>query len=673
MNQNEQTFQLAKNSSMQNNLFCYINLVRKFICIILCFSFYSAYSHTTTIKKGDNNTRAKQELARVFKEGGQITFEEGTWTINLSTQEARILNDVIIIGANIKGTGNIQGAYETPASNLKSTVIFTGSRFSIQKSCKHIKVQNISLNGRGFIAVNQHQIELDLENSIFDITTAPRGFLDKQIFRSPDGIQGKVTNCSFKGFERGFVSNRSVNKNAVPFTIRKKIEINWCSFIPEPYYQTRLPEAFIIDAGNDEYPVLWNQSSSTISNSYIKNCRIACSKGENFNIIDNTFFIDQFPKEPIHLEEFSQHILVKNNTLVFRGSKGNRQIITLGATQSCNDITIEGNTVDQLPGTNLINNFVTGMALNNITLKNNTILNHVASRDYVSFWGCGHTNITIEPGQQGFSPSQVSIATKTCDIPFDANGVYTIKWKNSAYLGNVANEVKVVSRTQEPSNDDNFLWEIVSLDEDGTTLGNYYTIRNKTNGKYLQVYKGPNAPQQKAQIGQRYTNGSSGNADATFKFDFEGISSRPPGWSLFKGGNGDFLMSPAMNEHKAQLKKLHGSEVATLFVIKNRESGSYDWSFNKTLKQNLSTNDVFFKNKIINIYPNPSINKVVTIELPEDNDRIDLRIFDQSGKQLYQNKFSKTATCDMSSFSSGIYYFHLNMNNKVIVEKIILN
>lgn len=643
--------------------------------LIAFFSITHLFAYDTVIRQGDSNTRAKNELIRVFDEGGSITFEEGNWTINLNNNEARITESVTIIGQNVMGTGNVQGAYETPASNIKSIVNFTGERFSIQKGCALITMRNITLNGRGFIAVNNHQVEVDLENTVIDITSAARSFLDKQLFRSPDGIQGNVVHCTFKGFERGFVSNRSVGKTNPPQTVREKITIDWSRFLPEPFYETRLPEAFIIDAGNDEYPVLWDQSNTTIKNSYLQNCRIACSKGENLIIDGNTFFTDVFPKEPVHIEEFSQHITVKDNQFIFRGTIDNRQVITLGATQSSNDIIIQGNTVDQLPGADLIDTFAIGMALNNITLTGNTILNPLPNQDYINFWGCGASNITIAPNQQGLGPSNVDIRSNTCNTPLEGDGTYIIKWNTNEYLGNIAGNVRIVSKTIAPTSDTNFLWEILDRKEDATTLGSYFTIRNLENQRYLQVYKGANAPQQRVQIGQRFSNGGLGATDATFQFDFTGIS-RPSGWSIYEGSNNRYMMSPGMNEHKTELVKLNSTEVATLFVIENRQSGTFNWTFEKVSNNTLSidTEISSIDEKLINVYPNPTRDKKIIIDITNSiSDNSSLEVFDVKGNSVYINTILNPKTnLDLATLANGVYFFQFEINGNQIVKRVVI-
>ncbi|WP_162555651.1 T9SS type A sorting domain-containing protein [Reichenbachiella versicolor] len=563
---------------------CYYSLIQKlkrggiFTYFILSTSLAFAVDETVTSLNTDAEAKAK--LINVFSNGGTITFQEGSWSINLNSGEAKLKKDVTIIGSNIAGTADNRGAYDSPASNIKSIVTFTGERVQITSGCNNLNISNIQINRRGFHAVNRHQPDVDISNCIFDIESAPNAFLDKQIFRCPDGLGGSIKNCTFLGFEKSIVSNRTASKSFDPFVDRKKLVVEWCNFIPSVVYQSEIAEFLTIDAGNDEFPALWDQNFTEVKNSKMKNCRTSISKGSNVKITNNIFDFDIYKKEVVHAEEFSQNIIMDGNTVNLSGTLTNRQIFNLGATQSCTNITMINNTVNQPAGSNLLGFFAIGMALDDITITGNTINNPVAGKDYIRSWGCGSTGLNIGSGQPGLGVDHQDITTKACpDEGIGPDGTYLIRWNDKEYLANDGGLVKLIESSS-PDSDDNFLWEIEQDLKEASTLGNYYIIKNVGTGEYLYVYKGPNAPQQRAQLNNRFSNGGEGATNAEIRsFSTE----RKPGWSVFKGTNGKYVFSPGGNEHKSALRKV--GDLASLFVIEKREASTSEWSFIKATKK----------------------------------------------------------------------------------------
>ncbi len=76
------------------------------------------------------------------------------------------------------------------------------------------------------------------------------------------------------------------------------------------------------------------------------------------------------------------------------------------------------------------------------------------------------------------------------------------------------------------------------------------------------------------------------------------------------------------------------------------------------------------KKQEINIYPNPSRN-IFNISL-NNTDKADIIVIDLSGNKILNQTFSNSTVIDLSDKAKGIYFIKINIENKIIVEKIIV-
>ncbi len=73
----------------------------------------------------------------------------------------------------------------------------------------------------------------------------------------------------------------------------------------------------------------------------------------------------------------------------------------------------------------------------------------------------------------------------------------------------------------------------------------------------------------------------------------------------------------------------------------------------------------------ISVYPNPS-NGIITIQR-NSNEKMNLEIFDITGKQIHSQKniTDNLYTIDLSSITNGVYFINISVNDKIITKKLI--
>ena len=89
------------------------------------------------------------------------------------------------------------------------------------------------------------------------------------------------------------------------------------------------------------------------------------------------------------------------------------------------------------------------------------------------------------------------------------------------------------------------------------------------------------------------------------------------------------------------------------------------------LNPELLSNEVnyIYKSKL-NIYPNPSSNNIINIELPDNVEHGFLSVIDSSGKVMFSKEINKE-TVDVSSLSKGNYIVTLKGNNSLFTGKFV--
>jgi len=603
------------------------------LIIFLLLIGLKTFAYNSTIVSGDTDAQAKQKLITLFDEGGTLTVEEGTWTISLTNTEATIKKDVTIIGANINEGVIKHGAFDG-ASN-KTKLIFTGSRFSVAAGCKTLKIHNLQWNKTGISTAAKHQPAVDFSNVIFDITNSKTNYTDKQILRISDGCSGAITNCSFLGFRAGaIVINRTLTENEAPVTVRGKLIVDLCWF--EPAADSRNGQGAIThDSGNDEYPIPFDHSGTEYKNSTFIDCRIGTSKARNLKILNNTFISEFAGKDMIHLEEFTNNVLVKGNTFKLTGVDVDG-LITVGAQQSSYNIDIIDNVVEQ---NGQLGKFVTGAGNVDILIEGNTIQNPSGDKEYIGFWSCNNINIQVKPGQSGLAPANISIDETVCNEVIE-EGTFIIKWGSNFYLTSTGNDLKFVSMTEAPTSDE-FMWEVKKHQYMGRN--NYFSFKNVGNGKYLQVAKGPTGAEQNTSTYNKPYIYFGKPMIATTLLDFT-EDDRVPGFGIFKE-NGNYALLAGSNERRSQIIK-DGDDVV-LYVVESEKTSTYEWSLIPINKDTgLDTETI--KKQSPDIYLNTSSK---TLEIINGINQ-EWHIYDIRGIS-YLN--GKSSIINVNQLNSGIY------------------
>lgn len=552
----------------------------------------NAFAYEATVNTGDTDSEAQSELIKVLQQGGKITFGEGTWTIKLSGNDVKALADIEIVGANLTDPTNPDnfGAYED-AEFVKTTLKLTGSPIVITESCDSLKISNIKWERATFKTDKFHAPKLDCSNVFFDLNDWSIGYWGKVIFAFSDGASGSLSHCSFRNF--GYSTlwlNRSVAKGVTPTINREKLVIDRCYFQPDAATITGQCTALGHDGGNDEYAPTWDHAGTEIRNSKFVDTRITVSKGSNLKIIGNEIVMEQSKKEPIHLEEFSHNIQILDNTFIFKGDF-NHEAINLGAVATCTDILIDGN---RLEHEGQVTKFVQCSGAHDITITNNEIVNPVADAKYITMWGCGNYDITVGPNQTGLDASHQDIKTTRCSYPIN-DGFYYVYWGEDEYLGLVDGEVKLLKSESEPE-DNAFIWELKL--HVLSKLENFYSFQNQeAEGYYLEVYKGPTAPEQQGTEGTPYILFNEKVIPEAYR-DYEGMD-RVPGFGIYES-EGKYALLSGGNERRSEIIK--DGDQLSLYVVKNETTAHHQWSFTKT-RPYASINNIGQEKRTI--YPNP--------------------------------------------------------------------
>lgn len=543
------------------------------ICLIILFPIWAA-AYTAEVPTGASNAMAESELVKVLEQGGQITFGEGDWEIHLDSADRYALGDVTIMGANTEDTANPEqcGAYE--GAHCKTSIRLTGYSMQVTAGCSQLTVRDIEWVETGIKVDPWHQLTVDLKNVLFDITDWSAGLWGKVVIKTNDGIQGSIDHVTFRGYGiAGIYLSRSVSSTTYPVTQVGKLTIDHCLFDPDTQLRAAEKVSSVAhDAGNDEYAPTLDHGEKEIKNSRFIDCRISFSKGSHSSITDNVFEFTDYPNggEAFHLEEFSHDITIHGNTMKLLGD-GAWVFITAGALQIGYNLTITENTIEQ---TGQLTAFITGAGTDRYTLNGNEIMNPVAGRNYISFWGGNNLDLHIGTDgvdQPGLGPDYQSISSQLLAGPVVDDFYYMI-WGTNHYLAMDDGAVVFIEQTEPPSAA-KFKWRF-TLEQMGYQSC-YYTIQNMNgSGYYLEVLKGPTAPEQVGKSGTLYpfegTNVSAKAVSTYAAFD------RRPGFALF-AKDGKYAVLPGHNEKRSELRK--DGQMANVYVVTDETDASYEWSF----------------------------------------------------------------------------------------------
>lgn len=633
-----------------------------------------------------NITRAINEAAP----GDRILFNSETY--NLNGRNITISKRVILKGLNPIGFN----ANATGASGIRTTFNNCGNIFFRSNG---IKVRDLSLKrqeGRvtvlvdfrhttyGNRNVNQNQWYTGIEFNNVALSGASYNV------HAGNGMGGTFTNVSFSGFKNhGFWFNRQGRVNSHP-----KIVWDKCLFKSPPTGIRFSNRGISIDAGNEEYPVVWNHNNSIVQNSRFVNTGIGASSRGHSVIVKNNIFDDNAGNvDMIHVEEFSYNIKIEGNKFNCNSNRGSKIIVLDRNAQVVKDIKIKNNTI-----TGKYRFFISTYAPNNVTITGNNFnaANSVTGTcmNFTFYEGENRGDpipfpfvsdgivIRDNPGLNLTKNGKLIINVKKTganNVIQDFNSNRQIIKKidppksivsNGTYeIVNVATNKKLSAGTGNrlvtKAGSDNFVrWKVTFIPPHA------YSIQNMGNSKYLEVT-------------QTYTESDIFNNKPQNKFPFlqntyAGRSVRPFFTVIKKGAN--FEVHPGGNERQSAIAT-NGREVKLVFSKKKVDThlepkslgSSAKWKFQRVSDK--TTTDLINKDssktpiqldnnsdKII-IFPNP-VKENVNITGIEKGDII--AIYDILGQQV----INTIATNDQESISTlslepGMYVLSIMGKSKI--------
>ncbi len=124
-----------------------------------------------------------------------------------------------------------------------------------------------------------------------------------------NGVEGAIEHVSFLNYSRiGYINDRRSRLTAMP-----QVTFDYCRFVPNIANLGFDDRGISFDAGNTEFPIVWNGHSSYVKNSFFLNTGVAMSRCHSIEIADNTFQDEKGFIDLIHIEEWSYNVTVKNN------------------------------------------------------------------------------------------------------------------------------------------------------------------------------------------------------------------------------------------------------------------------------------------------------------------------------------------------------------------------
>lgn len=535
-----------------------------------------------------------------------------------------------------------------------------------------------------------------------------------------NGFEGTISQVTFEGFTFAAINfDRKGRVNTFP-----KVIIDNCSFAAkEPVGFNDWAVSF--DAGNEDYPFVWDGNDTEIKNSVFINTGIALSKIQNITIADNTFnHTKDFNIQQIHIEEYSRNITATGNTFNCNTPGGITQVFGLDREhQTLDNIKLNGNFIN-----GKFSLAVTSYSITNFEFKNNTFGSNAESTSTfpLSFTFSASIFLGQDPGHLPSSNIDISgnIGLTNLDIVGVNGKIVDIFLENG--IGGLTTDLA-----------DNFIRKrdggtgpeaaipdgIYFIDNvngriqdsgkhpriaEGTLTGDFvkwavervtpytYSIRNIGSGEYLEteeVFKD-------SDICNATTSEFKLLAEDTYlgETPFSWNTPRPL-WSLASTGVGEWLVQPGSNEIKSTLStagdvlsdvvlvpRLADGEPTTSAcprVLKDMDAfdpeRKFAWKFIDTGDDITLSSDNFLAeeaNAVVGVYPNViKGDKPLNVNLGEANTLSEVNIYNFSGK-LIHTEVSKDQLLVIDraniSSSSGMYLVKIKTSSVEKNELIIL-
>ncbi len=509
-----------------------------------------------------------------------------------------------------------------------------------------------------------------------------------------NGMQANFTNVSFINFDRiGYINDRRTRVNGM-----KKVAFTKCKFQPSAssavIFDTR---GVSLDAGNTEYPIVWDGNGTKIVNCHFISTGVAFSKIQNIDIIDNLFEDKTALIDLIHIEEFSNDFLIEGNT--FQGDARpaaprqyeRSRIVNMDFDlQPVDNIIIRNNTV-----TGEYNYFANGYGLTNITITGNNLTaatpfgTNVIDFDYYEHRnspgeqldanqefvsrnititgntgftngnkGCvvrvpanGGGNINITASQ--FGPNKVNRIYTNDPAPLTGSGIYELRNAGNANRELASSGNNLVTKASSTTNNTT-RWRVTWVPP------HYYYIQNVANNRYLETHKGYTETEIKQNMAQN-----------TWPFLGSQLSSAPK-WILRKTDFAAlFKILPGGNEMQSVLN-IKGTSPGLIFhkrfVTSGPKTGQREvvepdnfgkwwfmWQSSSKTSNGKLVDDTFSKE--LTVFPNPA-SGIISLYYEDDaSPIIEVNFYSVTGVKVKTKNVSSHVNThvDISNLSSGVY------------------
>lgn len=509
-----------------------------------------------------------------------------------------------------------------------------------------------------------------------------------------NGAGVDFTNVSFLDFTQGgYYLNRSERIDSAP-----KFQMNKCLFKPKAEAINFNVRAISLDAGNTEYPVVWNQNNSTIDHCLLDGTGLGISSKCSYVNVTNCHFKGyRMDVDMIHIEEFGHHFLIDGNT--FEHISPARTIYIDREIQQCHDITITNNKwigqygwiISALSPYNLVmenNDFSEAWAKNTSDKTIDLTFDHSGETQFTKYDLPAHhivfkNNKGLDSGKDGIFAYKALAGDTSMDIEYPVDKIqvttipeapqsivntsvfYRIRNKQSGeYLRAVSGQSKL-ELSQGIKADSSDVWEFTF------EYPYFYYLRNRGTKNYIEVYRG-------------YTMGDYNNDTQEQLFveqtDFFNEKTEKPRWYLRtyeKNGSTFYEILPGGNEQKSRSVQVGKYMELEFARIENKgqllPEDDSSWEL-IPVSPVMGVNDSKIGN--LKVYPNPATSKL-NIDLREINKHVkSLSIYSTCGKLMYFNTMKeqeKVIAIDVKNFHRGLYILSIGFENTLFSNKVTIN
>lgn len=611
--------------------------------------------------------------------------------VNININKAVTFEGAAPVGFNqwIRGANGVQTTFANTATFTIQSNNVKFKNLKIEKKALAESVYDILIDARHstYHIVPQVSVQqLQYTGLVFENVELNQG---AYLLHAGNGVGITMTNVSMFNFRRiGFWTDRKGRINHM-----KRASFDRCVFVPEASVAFD-DRAISLDAGNTEYPVIWNTDNTTVYNCKIVNSGIGLSRCHNMTVELTTFDDYLGAVDLLHIEEFSYDVRVKNNT--FQCNSAYSKIFLIDRElQVSSYITITDNTI-----TGTYNFFISSYAPNHLTVTGNDFsgatgansnvidLTYYETRssepipfDFLSKditisgnTGLGNSsnkNIRIFEGTSvsvsGVPTNQLTIGNPSTIGPDYLPPVY-------ALLGNATYEIiNKATGKKLASNGAYGTTMATGTGNDTKWISNWkppytYTFKNVATGSYLETHAGytendiyNNNPQNLSPFSTPYGSG------ATLPF-----------WCIVNVGAYKEVF-PGGNEKQSALAT-SGDWAKLIFAKQFNPDGTRSpvalgdnakWTFNNVGSARIGEGSVSAAS--FNVYPNPA-DDILHISFTDQNrsSAMSVQIYDMQGEVVIAARLLADINhaVDISALATGVYVLKTDSGHseKILVK-----